>query len=161
TPPCIPVLNPLSTCYGPAWRRAPASPSQRQDRSLFKEISPMNRKILLILLGAAAAVAATAVYAGWFHRDTALYGSGTIEARAAAGQAKADYELRKNGYRKEEINVAQDDLERAKADEIRTRLDFDRYNGLAKKDLVSRQQRDTAEANWKMALAQREMAQHK
>ena len=185
----------------------------------------MNRKVLLVLLGAAAAVAATAVYAGWFHRDTALYGSGTVEARdvrvgsivggridkvlvregdpvqpgqllltfddkelaaaleqshadaqkaergyrpeeiaearAAAGQAKADYELRKNGYRKEEINVAQDDLERAKADEIRTRLDFDRYNGLAKKDLVSRQQRDTAEANWKMALAQREMAQHK
>src|SRR5438874_8960683 len=73
--------NPLSTCYGPAWRRAPASPSQRQDRSLFKEISPMNRKILLILLGAAAAVAATAVYAGWFHRDTALYGSGPVEAR--------------------------------------------------------------------------------
>src|SRR5947199_9593482 len=71
------------------------------------------------------------------------------EARAAAAQAKADYELKKNGYRKEEINVAQDDLERAKADEIRTRLDFDRYNGLAKKDLVSRQQRDTAEANWK------------
>src|SRR5215472_8681034 len=185
----------------------------------------MNRKILLIILGVAAVLAATAVYAGWFHRDTALYGSGTVEARdvrvgsivggridrvlvregdavpagqilltfddkelqaaleqsranaqkaehgyrreeiaearAAAEQANADYELRKNGYRKEDIDAAQDDLERAKADEIRTRLDFDRYNALAKKDLVSRQQRDTAEANWKMALAQREMAQHK
>lgn len=185
----------------------------------------MNRKALLILLGVVAVLAATAVYAGWFHRDTALYGSGTVEARdvrvgsivggridkvlvregdavepgqtlltfddkelqaaleqsranaqktergyrpeeiaearAAAEQAKADYELRKNGYRKEDVDAAQDDLERAKADEIRTRLDFDRYNALAKKDLVSRQQRDTAEANWKMALAQREMAQHK
>jgi len=184
----------------------------------------MNRKILLIILGVAA-VAATAVYAGWFHRDPALYGSGTVEARdvrvgsivggridkvlvregdavepgqilrtfddqqlqaaleqsrataqkaergyrpeeiaearAAAEQAKADYELRRNGYRKEDIAAAQADLERAKADEIRTRLDFDRYNALAKKDLVSRQQRDTAEANWKMALAQRDMAQHK
>jgi multidrug resistance efflux pump len=83
------------------------------------------------------------------------------EARAAAAQAKADYELRKNGYRKEDIDSAQDDLERAKADEVRTHLDFDRYEALAKKDLVSKQQRDTAEANWKVALAQREMAQHK
>lgn len=185
----------------------------------------MNRKVVWMLLGVAAVLAATAVYAGWFHRDTALYGSGTVEARdvrvgsivggridkvlaregeavapgqilltfddkeleaaleqsranaqkaergyrreeiaearAAAEQAKADYELRKNGYRKEDVDTAQDDLERAKADEIRTRLDFDRYNALAKKDLVSKQQRDTAEANWKMALAQREMAQHK
>jgi len=83
------------------------------------------------------------------------------EARAAAEQAKADYELRKNGYRKEDIDAGQDDLERAKADEVRTRLDFDRYEALAKKDLVSKQQRDTSEANWKMALAQRDMAQHK
>ena len=83
------------------------------------------------------------------------------EARAAALQAKADYELKKNGYRKEDIDAAQDDLERAKADEIRTRLDFERYNALAQKDLVSKQQRDTAEANWKMALAQKEMSQHK
>jgi multidrug resistance efflux pump len=185
----------------------------------------MNRKLILILIAAAAVVAATAVYAGWFHRDNALQGSGTVEARnirvgskiggridkvlvregdavqpgqvlisfddkelqaaleqsranaekaqrgfrpeeiaearAAAAQAKADYELKKNGYRKEDIDSAQADLERAKADEVRTHLDFDRYEALAKKDLVSKQQRDTAEANWKMALAQREMAQHK
>jgi HlyD family secretion protein len=185
----------------------------------------MNRKVVFIILGAAVVVAATAVYANWFHKDNSLIGSGTVEARdirvgsivggridkvlvregdavqpgqilltfddkelqaaleqshanaqkaergyrpeeiaearAAAEQAKADYELRKNGYRKEDIDAAQDDLERAKADEIRTRLDFDRYEALAKKDLVSKQQRDTSEANWKMALAQREMAQHK
>src|SRR5690349_62632 len=83
------------------------------------------------------------------------------EARAAAQQAKADYEMRKNGYREEDIDAAQADLERAKADEIRTRLDFERYDALAKKDLVSKQQRETTEANWKMALAQKEMAQHK
>jgi multidrug resistance efflux pump len=185
----------------------------------------MSRKLILILIAAAAVVAATALYAGWFHRDTALQGSGTVEARdirvgskiggridkvlvregdsvqpgqvlitfddkelqaaleqsranaekaqrgfrteeiaearAAAAQAKADYELRRNGYRKEDIDSAQDDLERARADEIRTHLDFDRYEALAKKDLVSKQQRDTAEANWKVALAQRDMAQHK
>ncbi|PYT79059.1 MAG: hypothetical protein DMG40_18010 [Acidobacteria bacterium] len=185
----------------------------------------MNRKLLFLVLAVAAVVAATAVYASWLHRDTALVGSGTVEARdirvgskvggridkvlvregdavqpgqilltfddkeleaslgqsranalkaergyrpeeiaearAAAEQAKADYELRKNGYRKEDIDAAEDDLERGKADEIRTRLDFDRYEALAKKDLVSKQQRDTAEANWKMAMAQREMAQHK
>jgi multidrug resistance efflux pump len=69
--------------------------------------------------------------------------------------------MKKNGYRKEDIDAAQADLDRAKADEVRTQLDFDRYEALAKKDLVSKQQRDTAEANWKMALAQRENAQQK
>jgi len=185
----------------------------------------MKRKRLFLIVGVAAVVAATALYANWFHRDTTLLGSGTVEARnirvgskvggridqvlvregdavepgqilltfddqelkasleqsranaqkaergyrreeiaearAAAEQAKADYELRRNGYRKEDVDAAEDDLERAKADEIRTRLDFERYDALAKKDLVSQQQRDTSEANWKMALAQREMAQHK
>ncbi len=179
----------------------------------------MTRKRILIIVAVAAVVAATAVYANWFHRDNALMGSGTVEARdvrvgskiggridkvlvregdavqsgqilltfddkelqasleqsranaqkaqrgyrreeiaearAAVAQAKADYELRKNGYRKEDIDAAQADLERAKADEIRTRLDFERYDALAKKDLVSKQQRDTAEANWKMALGVR------
>ncbi len=83
------------------------------------------------------------------------------EARAAAAQARADYELRKNGYRKEDIAAAQSDLDRATADEVRARLDFQRYDALAQKDLVSKQQRDTAEANWKMALAQQQNFQHK
>src|SRR5271163_3388894 len=59
------------------------------------------------------------------------------EARAAASQAKADYEQRKNGYRLEDIQGAQADLDRAGADEVRTHLDFERYDSLAKKDLVS------------------------
>src|SRR5258708_12270367 len=83
------------------------------------------------------------------------------EARATAAQAKADYELKRNGYRQEDIASAQAELDRAKADEIRTHLDFDRYDALAKKDLVSKQQRDTAEANWKVAVAQQETADHK
>ena len=83
------------------------------------------------------------------------------EARAAAAQAKADYELKKNGYRKEDIDAAQADVERAAADEVRARLDDQRYQALAEKDLVSKQQRDTAEANWKMALAQQQNYQHK
>ncbi len=41
----------------------------------------MNRKLILILLAAAVALAATGLYAGWFRRDTALQGSGTVEAR--------------------------------------------------------------------------------
>ena len=178
----------------------------------------MNRKRILIIIVVAVVLAATALYAGWFHRDNSLQGSGTVEARdirvgskiggridkvlvregdsvqpgqvlitfddkelqaaleqshanaekaqrgyrpeeiaearAAAAQAKADYEMKKNGYRKEDIDAAQADFDRAKADEVRTQLDFDRYEALAKKDLVSKQQRDTAEANWKMALAQ-------
>src|ERR1700675_1217721 len=65
------------------------------------------------------------------------------EARAAAAQAKADYELRVNGYRKEDIAAAQSDVDRAAADEGRARLGFQRYEALAQKDLVSKQQRDT------------------
>jgi HlyD family secretion protein len=185
----------------------------------------MNRKRIVILIIAAVALAASGLYAGWFHRDNTLQGSGTVEARnirvgskvggridkvlvregdavqpgqvlitfddkelqaaleqsrandekarrgyrpeeiaearAAAAQAKADYELKRNGYRQEDIAAAQADLDRAKADETRTHLDFDRYDALAKKDLVSKQQLDSAEANWKMALAQQQNARHK
>jgi len=187
----------------------------------------MSRKGFIILIGVlvAAALTAAAFSTGWLRRDSALQGSGTVEARdirvgskiggridqvlvregdhvkageilitfddkellasleqaraaaekmargfrhediaearAAAEQAKADYELRKNGYRKEDIDAAEADVERAKADELRTRLDFQRYDSLAKKDLVSKQQRDTAEANWKVALAQLDSAQQK
>src|SRR5262245_60160033 len=183
------------------------------------------KRILVALLVVGGIVAASLLYGGWFHRDSGLEGSGTVEARnirvgskvggridkvlvregdrveagqllitfddkelmaslqqsranaekakrgyrteeiaqarAAAEQARADYELRKNGYRKEDIASAQADFDRAAADETRTRLDFQRYQALAEEDLVSKQQRDTAEANWKMAVAQEENAQHK
>lgn len=185
----------------------------------------MNRKLILVLVVVAAAVAVTAVYATWFRGDNSLQGSGTVEARdirvgsevggrvdkvlvregdtlhagqtlltfddkellasldqskaaalkaergyrpediaearAAAAAAKADYELKKNGYRQEDIAAAQADVDRATADEMRTRLDFQRYEALAQKDLVSKQQRDTAEAAWKMALAQLKNYQEK
>ncbi len=83
------------------------------------------------------------------------------EARAAAAEAKAEYEQRTNGYRREDIAAAQADLDRAKADENRTHLDYDRYDALAQKDLVSKQQRDTAEAAWRMATATVQNAQQK
>jgi multidrug resistance efflux pump len=185
----------------------------------------MNRKRLIPILVIAAAAAGTAIYAGWFHQEDALQGSGTVEARnirvgskvggridrilvregdsvaagqllvtfddkelqatleqskasaekavrgyrpeeiaearAAAAQAKADYEQRLHGYRQQDIDAAQADLDRAKAEEIRSHADNDRYQALAKKDLVSKQQRDTAEAAWKVALAQQQNAQHK
>jgi HlyD family secretion protein len=185
----------------------------------------MNRKRLIIPLVLIAALAATAYSMGWFHHDTGLQGSGTVEARdirvgskiggridkvlvregdsvsqgqvlitfddkelqaslaqshansekasrgfrpeeiaearAAAMQAKAEYEQRMNGYRQEDIDGAQADVDRSTADEVRAHLDFQRYDALAQKDLVSKQQRDTAEANWKMAVAVKENAQHK
>ena len=183
------------------------------------------KRLLVLPIVAAVAIAVGVLYGGWFHKDTALEGSGTVEARnirvgskiggridkvlvregdhveagqllvtfddqellasleqsranaekakrgyraeeiaearASAEQARADYEMRKNGYRKEDIAAAQADLDRAAADETRSGLDFQRYDALAQKDLVSKQQRDTAEANWKMAVAQKENAQHK
>src|ERR1700757_3073100 len=185
----------------------------------------MNRNRILIVLMLAGLAGLAAYSMNWFHRDTALQGSGTVEARnirvgskiggridkilvregdsvepgqtlitfddkellaslaasraaaekaergfrpeeiaearAAAAQAKAEYDQRKNGYRQEDIDAAKAELDRANADEIRTHLDFQRYDSLAQKDLVSKQQRDTAEANWKMALAQRQSAQQK
>jgi HlyD family secretion protein len=185
----------------------------------------MNRKRLLIIVIIAAALAVTVYASGWFRHDSALLGSGTVEARdtrvgskiggridqvlvregdrvqpgqvlvtfddrelraalqqsrataekaqrgyrpeeiaearAAAAAAQAEYEQRKNGYRKEDIAAAQADLDRAKADENRTHLDFQRYDALAKKDLVSRQQRDTAEAAWRIAVATVQNSQQK
>src|SRR5258707_306829 len=41
----------------------------------------MSRKRILILLAAATVLTATVLYAGWLRRDTALQGSGTVEAR--------------------------------------------------------------------------------
>jgi len=185
----------------------------------------MNRKRLLIILVVTGIGAVAAYSMGWFHRETGLQGSGTVEARnirvgskvggridkvlvregdsvepgqvlvtfddkelhatleqmraaaekaqrgfrpeeieearATAAQARAEYEQRSNGYRQEDIDSAKADLDRATADEIRAHLDAQRYDALAQKDLVSEQQRDTAEANWKMALAQKQNAQHK
>jgi multidrug efflux pump subunit AcrA (membrane-fusion protein) len=41
----------------------------------------MNRKRIVVIVLIAAAVAATAIYGGWFRKDDALQGSGTVEAR--------------------------------------------------------------------------------
>src|ERR1700757_3547628 len=185
----------------------------------------MNRNRILIVLMLAGLAGLAAYSMNWFHRDTALQGSGTVEARnirvgskiggridrifvregdsvvagqtlitfddkellaslaasraaaekaqrgyrpeeiaearAAAAQAKAEYDQRKNGYRQEDIAAAKADLDRANADELRARLDAQRYDALAQKDLVSKQQRDTADANWKMGLAQQSNYQQK
>src|SRR6266705_3412611 len=167
----------------------------------------MNGKRIATLVAVVAiAVTAGILYGGWFHRDNALQGSGTVEARnirvgskiggridkllvregdtveagqvlmtfddkellASLAQSRASAEKAKRGYRPEEIaearasaQQAKADVDRAAADEMRTRLDFQRYEALAQKDLVSKQQRDTAEANWKVAVAQKENAQHK
>jgi membrane fusion protein YbhG len=183
------------------------------------------KRILIVAVIVAAVFSVGVLYGGWFHKETGMQGSGTVEARnirvgskvggridkvlvregdhveagqllitfddqellaslqqsrasaekakrgyrpeeiaqarAAAEQAQADFDMRKNGYRKEDIAAAQADFDRATADETRAQLDFQRYQALAEKDLVSKQQRDTAEANWKMAVAQRASLQHK
>jgi HlyD family secretion protein len=185
----------------------------------------MRKRIVIIVVVVAAIFAALAYSSGWFSHDSALQGSGTVEARdirvgskvggridkvlvregdtvkagqvlitfddkelqaaldqskaaaekaargyrpeeiaeakAAVEEAKAEYEQRKNGYRHEDIAAAQADLERAKADAARAKLDNDRYQALADKDLVSKQQRDSAEAAFRMADAQQANAQHK
>jgi HlyD family secretion protein len=99
--------------------------------------------------------------AAWEKTHTGSRPEDIAQARAATAEARADYEQRKNGYRSEDIAAAQSDLDRANAEEVRTHNDFDRYDALAKKDLVSRQQRDAAEAAWKVAAAQQTNAQQK
>src|SRR5260370_987408 len=78
---CIPGSRAHSICSGPVWRLA--GPRRRRCQSLCspQETSFMNRKRILILVAVAAVLTATGLYAGWFHRDTALQGSGTVEAR--------------------------------------------------------------------------------
>jgi HlyD family secretion protein len=206
-------------------RHPPQARKAFRGEDIYGEKEMKAKRMGMVLVAIAAIVAVGVLYGGWFHRETGLQGSGTVEARnirvgskiggridkvlvregdhvqagqllitfddkellasleqsranaeksrrgyrteeiaqarAAAEQAQADYDMRRNGYRKEDIAAAQADLDRAAADETRTRLDFERYDALAKKDLVSKQQRDTAEANWKVAVAQRENAQHK
>jgi HlyD family secretion protein len=99
--------------------------------------------------------------AAWQKAHTGSRPEDIVQSRAAAAEAKAEYEQRKNGYRREDIGAAQSDLDRANAEEVRTHNDFDRYDALSKKDLVSRQQRDAAEASWKVAAAQQKNAQQK
>src|SRR5260370_25817536 len=79
--PCIHESRQRSTCSGRAWRLAVVRRPCRQSRYSLQETSFMNRKLILILLAAAVALAATGLYAGWFRRESALQGSGTVESR--------------------------------------------------------------------------------
>jgi HlyD family secretion protein len=99
--------------------------------------------------------------AAWEKTHTGSRPEDIAQARAATAEAKAEYEQRRNGYRREDVAGAQADLDRTAAEEVRTHNDFDRYDALSKKDLVSRQQRDAAEAAWKMAAAQQKNAQER
>lgn len=83
------------------------------------------------------------------------------EARAATAQARADYELRRNGNREEDIKAARADLERTSADAVRAERNFKRVNDLANAEVFSKQQRDDAEAAWKMAVAAQRNAEQK
>ncbi len=83
------------------------------------------------------------------------------EARAAAAQAKAEYEQRRNGYRREDIESARADVERTRADALRAERNFKRVNDLANAQVFSQQQRDDAEAAWKMAAAAAQSAAQK
>src|ERR1700739_2617495 len=76
-----PVWKPASTCFGRAWSLAISSRRLTYFLCSGEERHFMNRKALLIIpvLAGVAAVAAYSI--NWFHHDTALQGSGTIEAR--------------------------------------------------------------------------------
>jgi multidrug resistance efflux pump len=83
------------------------------------------------------------------------------EARAAAAQARAGLEKALTGYRHEEVAQAKADVDRARADAENAERSWKRANRLAEEGVWSRQQRDDAEAAWKMAAAQLENAEQR
>jgi len=76
-----------------------------------------------------------------------------LESRAAMAAAAATLAQLRNGYPAEQIAQATEDVERARADAINTEKAFHRLEPLTEGGVVSRQQRDDAEAAWKMASA--------
>lgn len=76
------------------------------------------------------------------------------QARAAGGHGEIP------GYRRDQIEQARSELERARADERDAETNFQRYQQLAEQGVVSRQARDDAESRYKMAKAATAAADH-
>ncbi|HZQ91882.1 MAG TPA: efflux RND transporter periplasmic adaptor subunit [Terriglobales bacterium] len=76
------------------------------------------------------------------------------QARAAAGDGKEP------GYRVHEIEQARADLERARSDAANAGRKWQRYRELFEEGVVSREQRDDAETQYRMATASAETAAH-
>jgi len=83
------------------------------------------------------------------------------EARATAEQARAEYELRRNGNRQEDIAAAKAEVERTLADAVHAEQNYKRVASLANQEIFSKQQRDDAEAAWKIAVAAQRNAEEK
>jgi HlyD family secretion protein len=83
------------------------------------------------------------------------------QARDQAGQARADYLLKKRGYRQEDIDMARADLDRAQADALRAQRTWERASDLSNEGVFSRQQRDDAEGAYKSALGALHSAEQK
>jgi len=76
------------------------------------------------------------------------------------GGTKAEYEQRKNGYRREDI-ARHNPIWIAPRRTRYARSWISSVTTLWRKKTVSKQQRDTAEAAWRIAAAQQQNAQHK
>jgi multidrug resistance efflux pump len=106
--------------------------------------------------------------------DSAELEGRLLQARGHLEQARANYEKVLRGNRPEEVSearaLAQDrsaevararaDVERARAEYANAEVNFKRYDGLANREVVSRQQRDDAEMRRDAAKAQLESAEH-
>jgi HlyD family secretion protein len=105
--------------------------------------------------------------------DAELYAT-LLQARGRYAQAKVTFEKMSRGNRPEEIEQARATrasrahaveqaiaaAERAHADAVNAESDFRRYDQLMHEGVVSREQRDTAENRYKMAVAQADSADH-
>jgi HlyD family secretion protein len=75
------------------------------------------------------------------------------QAKAKVGAARANLDKLMAGYRPQEIKEAKADVDRARADLVDRKLDFDRYQILFQRKVVAATTRDKYEANYLMAQA--------
>src|SRR5205823_240364 len=97
-----------------------------------------------------------------------------LQARGHFASARANYDKLLRGNRPEEVTEARAltedrnaevartraELDRVKAEYANAEVNFQRYDGLANRDVVSRQQRDDAEMRRDSAKAQVASAEH-
>lgn len=119
----------------------------------------MTRKQIFIALIAAAALAGTALYAGWFRKDDRLQGSGTVEARDIRVGSKV-------GGRIETVNAREGDFVHAGQvlvtfDDRELKASLDSSRAAAEKAHRGYRPEDVAEARAAAAAAQADYEQHK
>ena len=141
----------------------------RIERVLVTEGESVSAGQVLLTLDPAESDAATAQAAARVARAKAQYDKYTngyrseeiAEARAIADQANAALAEAKSGYRPEEIAQAAAERDRAQSEADNAKTTYTRYEDLLRDNVISRQQRDDAQAKAQQTQAALEQAKHR